>query len=155
MVGFNSVQRSSLLVGSGLDMGEAKDICNVLLVDDEEFSQRVLRQMFQVASKKSVVRLCTLHSNRHAPPPHHNHLLLPQHLEYKTTTASSGAEALKVLRSAPSSSPFNLVLLDVLMPGETGDVLLLDIRQTWPDLCVIMVSAYTQVPGVSDRSNQP
>ncbi len=55
--------------------------------------------------------------------------------------AMSGAEALEVLRSGGGDG-LVLVLSDINMPGMTGIELLHEIKKEFPDLRVLMVTAY-------------
>lgn len=57
---------------------------------------------------------------------------------YDVQTAASGAEGLARL----AESPFDLVFLDVRMPDMDGVQVLRGVREQWPDLPVIMVTAY-------------
>ncbi|WP_448203269.1 response regulator [Azospirillum sp. sgz302134] len=57
--------------------------------------------------------------------------------------ASSGPEALEVLGRAPD---VDLVLTDYAMPGMTGLELIRELRATWPDLPVLMVTGYAEIP---------
>jgi len=57
-------------------------------------------------------------------------------------TASDGIAALDSLRSAPGS--IDLVLLDLTMPGISGDEILRQLRQIRPDLRVIIMSGYSE-----------
>ncbi len=57
---------------------------------------------------------------------------------YEVTTAESGEEALRLL----ASSPPQLVLLDLTMPGIGGMHVLRHIKALYPDLCVLMVTAH-------------
>jgi len=56
---------------------------------------------------------------------------------YQCTTAPNGAEALKLL----DSTPFDLVLSDILMPVMDGLALLEQLHKREPDLPVVMVTA--------------
>ncbi len=57
------------------------------------------------------------------------------------TLAESAEEALSHLES----SPYDVVLTDVRMPGSTGLELLVQLRETWPDLPVIVMTGYSSV----------
>jgi adenylate cyclase len=63
------------------------------------------------------------------------------------TTATNGAEALVCLQS----KPFNLVLLDMMMPGMNGDEVLKAIKDNpdTRDIPVVMISADTDVEKIS------
>jgi len=58
---------------------------------------------------------------------------------YKVSIASSGMEGLE---SIEKSKP-DIVFLDMQMPGMDGIETLKKIKERWPDLPVIMVTAYT------------
>ena len=63
------------------------------------------------------------------------------------TTATNGAEALVCLQS----KPFNLVLLDMMMPGMNGDEVLKAIKDNpdTRDIPVVMISADTDIEKIS------
>jgi putative two-component system response regulator len=56
---------------------------------------------------------------------------------YNCVTADDGSRALKKL----SAQPFDLALLDVMMPGKSGADVLKEIQNKYPDTAVIMVTA--------------
>jgi CheY-like chemotaxis protein len=56
-------------------------------------------------------------------------------------TASSGDEALR--RVDLHSSPIDLALLDVMMPGMNGIVLAGHLQQKFPDLPILLMSGYS------------
>ncbi len=58
---------------------------------------------------------------------------------YQCQQAGSANQALDALKDGP----FDLVLLDVKMPGRSGIELLSDIKTTYPDIGVIMATALT------------
>ncbi len=60
---------------------------------------------------------------------------------FATLAAASGAEALDVLRRA--GGRVALVILDVSMPGMSGDQVLAEVRRSFPGLRVIMSSGFT------------
>lgn len=62
---------------------------------------------------------------------------------YSVITAASGPEALETLTKG---TVVDLVLLDYLMPGMNGDVLAENLRQRYPNLRLIAVSAVGQLP---------
>ena len=84
-----------------------------LVVDDEPDVQLLFSQRFRRETKKGLVQL---------------------------SYAESGAEALEVLKSA--ATDVVLVLSDINMPGMTGLELLRIIKAEYPDLRVMMVTAY-------------
>lgn len=59
--------------------------------------------------------------------------------EYKISTASSGKKLLNIL-SKPND--ISLLLLDVMLPDVKGTQLLLEIKNKYPDLPVIIVTGY-------------
>jgi CheY-like chemotaxis protein len=69
--------------------------------------------------------------------------LLLQSFGYSVVTASSGAEGLKFLTQNPR---VDLVLLDYLIPGMNGDEIAERLRELYPTLPVIIVSAVAQLP---------
>jgi class 3 adenylate cyclase len=80
-----------------------------------------------------------------------NRELLRRRLEklgYEVTTAGDGIEALQLVQSGH----FDLVLLDLLMPGLDGRAVLARIKEspTLRDLPVIMISALDQVDNIVD-----
>ncbi len=86
----------------------------ILMVDDEPDAQELFRQNFRREIRKGV---------------------------YAFDFALSGEAALKVLKgqTAPGVA---LVLSDINMPGMSGIELLAEIRETWPELGVFMITAY-------------
>ena len=60
---------------------------------------------------------------------------------YDVKTAVNGEEGLKLL----SESTFDLVLLDLMLPGMGGLAALKEIAQTFPDVVVIMITAYASI----------
>ncbi len=71
----------------------------------------------------------------------HNHLSLDN---YQVTSVTDGVEALKLLQG--DASPFDLIILDVMMPRMSGYEVCRRIRQTIPatDLPIIMLTAKYQ-----------
>ncbi len=86
----------------------------VLIVDDEKDVEMLFRQRFRKALKENLLEL-----------------------EF----AFSGEDALQVL-SLPGRPEFALILSDINMPGMSGFELLEKIKSRFPDLKVIMISAY-------------
>jgi CheY-like chemotaxis protein len=74
---------------------------------------------------------------------------------YSVVTASSGREALALLAAG---LVVDLVLLDYIMPGMTGDELARALRQQYPELLLVIISAVGQLPPelikISDASHQ-
>ncbi len=62
---------------------------------------------------------------------------------YHVTTVDSGEEALALMHERT----FDILLIDLKMPEMSGEELLEQVRTTWPDLEVIIVTAY---PGLSN-----
>ncbi len=65
---------------------------------------------------------------------------------YQVTTAGDGEEGLRLLEGRN----FDLVLLDLALPGQSGLELLPHIKDRQPDLPVIMITAYGTVDNVVD-----
>jgi CheY-like chemotaxis protein len=86
----------------------------ILMVDDEPDAQDLFRQNFRREIRKGV---------------------------YAFDFALSGEAALKVLKGQTPPKVL-LVLSDINMPGMSGIELLAEIRQTWPELGVFMITAY-------------
>ena len=87
---------------------------NLLLVDDEPDAIELFRQKFRKELRQG---------------------------DYDIRFATSGAEALKVLADNGLLSPL-VLLSDINMPGMTGLELLVEVKNKWPDLEVIMITAY-------------
>jgi len=60
---------------------------------------------------------------------------------YKCTAASDGSSALRKL----DAHEFDLVLLDIIMPGKSGTDVLREIQARYPDTAVIMITAITDM----------
>jgi len=59
--------------------------------------------------------------------------------EYEACAAKNGVEALKILKS---SKAFDVIVADNYMPQMSGMDLLKEVRKEYPDLQVILVTAY-------------
>ncbi len=86
----------------------------ILMVDDEPDAQDLFRQNFRREIRKGV---------------------------YSFDFALSGEAALKMLKGQRPPKVV-LVLSDINMPGMSGIELLAEIRETWPELGVFMITAY-------------
>jgi heterodisulfide reductase subunit A len=60
---------------------------------------------------------------------------------FAVDTAESGPDALELL----SKQPYHLMLTDIKMPGMDGVEVLQKAKQNYPDLCVVMMTAYATV----------
>ncbi len=87
----------------------------ILMVDDEPDAQELFRQNFRREIRKGV---------------------------YAFDFAISGEAALEVLKGQTPPRVVVLVLSDINMPGMSGIELLAEIRQTWPEVGVFMITAY-------------
>jgi DNA-binding NtrC family response regulator len=66
------------------------------------------------------------------------------HEGYTTRMAGDGEEGLRIL----DQESFDLVLLDLALPGQSGLELLPQIKERYPDLPIIMITAYGTVDNV-------
>jgi CheY-like chemotaxis protein len=87
---------------------------NLLLVDDEPDAIELFRQSFRREIRQGV---------------------------FAIHFARSGAEALRMLADGAEKERI-LLLSDINMPGMSGLELLGEVRRCWPDLVVILVTAY-------------
>ncbi len=87
---------------------------HILMVDDEPDAQELFRQNFRREIRKGV---------------------------YAFDFAISGEAALEVLKGQTPPGVV-LVLSDINMPGMSGIELLAEIRETWPEVGVFMITAY-------------
>ena len=65
---------------------------------------------------------------------------------YAVTSAGSVAEALGHLRTAP----FDLVLTDLRLEGESGLTLLAELRRHWPETTAVMLTGYASLESAID-----
>ncbi len=86
----------------------------ILMVDDEPDAQELFRQNFRREIRTGV---------------------------YSFDFAISGEAALEMLKGQTPPRVM-LVLSDINMPGMSGIELLAEIRETWPELGVFMITAY-------------
>ena len=63
---------------------------------------------------------------------------------FRVVTTHSGGDALKVLRREKPRPQFELVVLDERMTGLSGTEVLREIKESWPFLPVVMLSAYAE-----------
>lgn len=68
---------------------------------------------------------------------------------YVTQTAENAEEALHVVQNRP----IKLVLLDIIMPGKNGFDLIEQFKTEYPDLLIIVVTAYEQLQQFKDRKD--
>jgi len=87
---------------------------HILMVDDEPDAQELFRQNFRREIRRGL---------------------------YDFDFAASGEAAIEALQAGEAKG-VSLVLSDVNMPGMSGIELLADIRAGWPDLPVMMITAY-------------
>jgi CheY-like chemotaxis protein len=66
---------------------------------------------------------------------------------HKVVEAPGGAEAIELLMS----QAFDLVILDYFMPGMQGSQIALHIREIVPSLPILMITAYLEKLGDSDK----
>ena len=65
-------------------------------------------------------------------------------LGYRTSRATNGEAALRMLDGAGGPDAFSVVFTDVVMPGMSGIELGNEIRRRWPGLPVVLTSGYSQ-----------
>jgi len=95
----------------------------ILVVDDEPQVERLLRQRFRQQLKSR---------------------------EYDLVFASSGKEALNILEKEPD---IPIVLSDINMPEMDGLTFVSKLRQNWPHVKVVMVSAYGDMANIRAAMN--
>ena len=98
----------------------------VLMVDDEPDAQELFRQNFRREIRKGI---------------------------YSFDFAESGEQALDILTNG-TPPEILLVLSDVNMPGMSGMELLEEVRRTWPDVTVFMITAYGDAATESRAKSQ-
>jgi CheY-like chemotaxis protein len=87
---------------------------HILMVDDEPDAQDLFRQNFRREIRKGL---------------------------YDFDFALSGEAALEALRKGEAGA-ISLVLSDINMPGMSGIDLLAEVREAWPEMPVMMITAY-------------
>ncbi len=60
---------------------------------------------------------------------------------YTTTVAGDGTEAIREMERRP----FDVVLLDLRMPGQDGMDVLKTIKTRWPDIEVVVITGYPSI----------
>ena len=65
---------------------------------------------------------------------------------FNVEAASDGNEALKTMEQ----NPFDVVLLDMRMPGQDGMSVLRTIKQKWPESEVVIITGYPSVAGAKE-----
>ena len=60
---------------------------------------------------------------------------------HKVATAASGSEAMEKL----GETPFDLLFVDIKMPGMDGIELLATVKETYPETMVIIITAYGSI----------
>lgn len=66
--------------------------------------------------------------------------MLERYLDYKVTSLTSSVEALEVFRAKPDQ--FDLVIIDMIMPKMTGEVLAKELIAIRSDIPVILCTGY-------------
>ena len=74
-------------------------------------------------------------------------LAMLEDLGHTAIEANSGSEALEILEANPD---IDIVLTDHAMPGMNGSELARRIRDSWPELPVVLVTGYADLPNGSD-----
>ncbi len=65
---------------------------------------------------------------------------------FKVAAASNGDEALRAMEQ----DPFDVVLLDMRMPGQNGLSVLRTIKQKWPESEVVIITGYPTVDSAKE-----
>jgi two-component system response regulator PilR (NtrC family) len=69
---------------------------------------------------------------------------------HTTYSARTGEEGLRVL----ANEEIDLVVLDLMLPGMSGQEVLAEIRRTDPDQVVVVITAYSSIEGAIDAMRQ-
>jgi len=69
---------------------------------------------------------------------------------YTILTAGGGTEALSLLEA----QPIDLIISDMRMPGMTGDQLLAQVRNRWPDTMRLLLTGYAEVSSAISAINE-
>jgi len=62
-------------------------------------------------------------------------------INYSVRTALDGEEALRLMKE----EPFDVVLVDIRMPGMDGIALLREIKECWPEIEVVVITGYPSI----------
>lgn len=62
-------------------------------------------------------------------------------INYSVRTALDGEEALRLMKD----EPFDVVLVDIRMPGMDGIALLREIKERWPESEVVVITGYPSI----------
>jgi CheY-like chemotaxis protein len=73
---------------------------------------------------------------------------------YRVTTAADGVEALAFFDAHVDSDPVDALITDIRMPRMGGEALIAQLRPRFPDLPVIVVSAYPNEFGCARGNTQ-
>ena len=68
--------------------------------------------------------------------------MLERFFDYKVTALTSSVEALEVFRAEPDQ--FDVVIIDMIMPKMTGEILAKELIAIRPDIPVILCTAYSE-----------
>jgi len=69
---------------------------------------------------------------------------------YTVVSASSGEEALKICTARSQKDPFGALITDMKMPGMNGIALVQEVKQKWPDIPIMLMSAFGTVESAVD-----
>ncbi len=86
--------------------------------------------------KKSPIRILFVEDDAEMTATYRENFQPP---DYETLAAENGAKALRILKD---SEPFDVMVADNYMPEMNGMDLLKEVRSKYPDLKVIMVTAF-------------
>ena len=62
--------------------------------------------------------------------------------EHRYKLAGDGAEAMRLLQA----EPFDILVLDIIMPNKEGIETIVDVRQQWPKLPILAISGGGVIP---------
>jgi len=64
--------------------------------------------------------------------------------------AGDGGEAIRLLQA----EPFDVLVLDIIMPGKEGIETIVEVRQQWPNLPILAISGAIPAPQVLELARQ-